>query len=331
MGMTLFTALMLSAAVSAASLDTEALRSKARTLTLAGKWDEALSALDAARAGVSKSDTRSLAFIATERGRVLADRNFFHREDPGPARAALEEARRLAEASGDALVLSEARMQLARLDYSAAFETKDWKTPRAAFESVLATREKIGDRRGASESLFYLGLTYEQDGQPDAAFERYQRGLAIAVTDGDIILESYLRRHIGGIQEERGELAAAERNIDLEIALRRKGAFVVGVPFALRQKADFVLAHGAGRAEAMTVLEEAIAIAQTCGSTRGLYLARVDLSRLALESGDQARAIRLAEQALEAAKAFGGPPGVKEAEKQLAAAKAGGAAKADAN
>ena len=321
--MTLLLAIAVSAAVSGAPVETEALREKARTLTVAGKWDEALSALASATKGVPPSDTRTLAFLETERGRVLADRNFFHREDPGPAHAALEEARRLAEASGDARVLSEARMQLARLDYSAAFETKDWKTPRAAFESVLATREKIGDRRGASESLFYLGLTYEQDGQPDAAMERYLRGLAIAEKDGDIILESYLRRHIGGIQEERGELAAAGKNIDLEIALRKKGGFVVGVPFALRQKADFVLAHGAGRAEAMKILEEAIAVAQSCGSTRGLYLARVDLSRLALESGDQARAVRLAEQAVEAARAFGGAPALREASKQLDAARKG--------
>src|SRR5262245_16076896 len=183
MSMTLLLALAVSAAVSTAPFDTEALRTKARTLTLGGKWDEALAALAAASKGVTKSDTRTLAFLETERGRVLADRNFFHREDPGPARAALEDGRRLAEASGDPMVLSEARMQLARLDYSAAFETKDWKTPRAAFESVLAVREKIGDRRGASESLFYLGLTYEQDGQPDAAMERYRKGLVIAEKD----------------------------------------------------------------------------------------------------------------------------------------------------
>jgi TPR repeat protein len=151
MSMTLLLALAVSAAVSTAPLDAEALREKARTLTLAGKWDDALAALASAKKDVPDSDTRSLAFLETERGRVLADRNFFHREDPGPARAALEDARRLAEASGDAMVLSEARMQLARLDYSAAFETKDWKTPRAAFESVLTTREKIGDRRGTAE------------------------------------------------------------------------------------------------------------------------------------------------------------------------------------
>ena len=318
--MTLVLALLLSAA---APVDTAALRDQARTLTLAGRWTDALKGLDAAKAKVPPGETATLAFLATERGRVLADSNFFHKDNPVPARAALEEGERLAKTAGDELVLSEARMQLARIDYAASFETKDWKKPRAAFESVLATREKLGDQRGISETLFYLGLTYEQDGQPDPAFERYAKSLAIAEKEKNIILESYVRRHMAGIQEERGELDAARKNIDLEVELRRKGGFLVGVPFALRHKADFVAAHGPGKAEAMRLLEEAVAEAQKCGSTRGLYLVRTDLSRLALESGDAKKALAYAEQAVATAKQFGAPSAVAEAEKHLAAAQRG--------
>jgi len=319
--MTLLLALVVFAA--AASLETEAIRDQARTLTLAGRWTEALKVLDAAKAKAPPGDTAALAFIATEKGRVLADSNFFHRDDPGPARAALEEGERLARTAGDELVLSEARMQLARIDYAAAFETKDWKKPRAAFESVLAVREKLGDARGISETLFYLGLTYEQDGQPDPAFERYTKSLAIAEKERNIILESYVRRHMAGIQEERGELDAARRNIDLEVELRRKGGFLVGVPFALRHKADFVAAHGPGKAEAVKILQEAASMAEKCGSTRALYLVRTDLSRLALESGDARKALTYAEQAVATAKQFGAPSAVAEAEKHLAAARRG--------
>ena len=315
-------ALVLSGAA-ATSVDTAAVREQARTWTLAGRWNDALKALDAAKTRVPAGDTAALAAIATERGRVLADSNFFHREDPAPARAALEEGERLARAAGDPLVLSEARMQLARLDYSAAFETKDWKKPRAAFEGVLATREELGDQRGMSESLFYLGLTYEQDGQLDPALERYVRSLAIAEKEKNIILESYVRRHIAGIQEERGELDAARKNIDAEIELRKRGGFLVGVPFALRQKADFVAAHGPGKAEAVRLLEEAAAAAEKCGSTRALYLVQTDLSRLALESGDAKRALAYAEQAVATAKRFGAPSAVREAEKHFEAAQRG--------
>src|SRR5262245_29634236 len=323
--MTLMLALLLSAAT---SVDTAALREQARALTLAGRWTDALSALDSAKAKVPPGETGTLAFIAVERGRVLADSNFFHRDDPAPARAALEEGERLAKSAGDELVLSEARMQLARIDYAAAFETKDWKKPRAEFERVLAVREKLGDQRGISETLFYLGLTYEQDGQPDPAYERYTKALAIAEKRKDIILESYVRRHMAGIQEERGELDAARKNIDLEVELRKKGGFLVGVPFALRHKADFVAAHGPGKAEAVRLLEEAATLAGKCGSTRGLYLVRTDLSRLALENGDTKKALAYAEQAVATAKQFGAPSAVAEAEKHLEAARRGTPAEA---
>ena len=325
--MTLMLALLLSTATTA-SVDTAALREQARTLTLAGRWTDALEALDAARAKVPPAQTATLAFIAVERGRVLADSNFFHRDAPAPARAALEEGERLAKSAGDELVLSEARMQLARIAYAAAFETKDWKTPRAAFEQVLAVREKLGDQRGISETLFYLGLTYEQDGQPDPAYERYAKALAIAEKEKNVIQESYVRRHMAGIQEERGELDAARKNIDLEVELRRKGGFLVGVPFALRHKADFVAAHGPGKAEAVRLLEEAATLAGKCGSTRGLYLVQTDLSRLALESGDTKKALAYAEKAVATAKQFGAPSAIAEAEKHLEAAKRGTPAEA---
>ena len=168
-------------------------------MMLEGRWDGALAALDAANA----RDRRASAAIRTERGRVLMDRSFFHRRDPAAARAALEEGRRLAKAAGDDATAAAADQGLGQLDYNDAFETKDWKKPRAAFESVLAVRERIGDRRGAAETLFYLGLTYEQDGQPGPAFDRYEKSLAISQDVEDLVQQSYARRHMAGIQEER--------------------------------------------------------------------------------------------------------------------------------
>ena len=227
-------------------------------MTLEGRWDAALATLDAGDA----RDRRASAAIRTERGRVLMDRSFFHRRDPAPARAALEEGRRLAKAAGDDATAAAADQGLGQLDYNDAFETKDWKKPRAAFESVLAVRERIGDRRGAAETLFYLGLTYEQDGQPGPAFERYEKSLAISEEVEDLVQQSYARRHMAGIQEERGELAAAEKNIAAEIDLRRRGGFAVGVPFALLQQADFLTAHGGDPNEAARLLDEAVSLAE---------------------------------------------------------------------
>ncbi len=313
--MTRFLALF--AACGAASLlaapDTASLLEETRAMTLAGRWAGALSALDAAEAGSGKADPRALAAIRTEKGRVLMDRSFFHRRDPAPARAALEEGLRLAKAAREAATAAAAAQALGQLDYNDAFETKDWKKPRAAFERVLAAREKIGDRRGVAETLFYLGLTFEQDGQPAPAFERYRKSLAISEEIEDLVQQSYARRHIAGIQEERGELAAAEKNIAAEIDLRHRGGFAVGVPFALLQQVDFLTAHGGDAKEADRLLDEAVALARACGSARALFAAQAHRSRRAASAGDSRRAFMLAEQALDAARAYGGPSEIREA------------------
>jgi len=296
--------------------DVASLLAKTRAMALEGRWDAALSALDAAGTA-SARDSRASAAIQTERGRVLMDRSFFHRRDPAPARVALEEGLRGARAAGDDATAATAAQALGQLDYNDAFETKDWKKPRAAFESVLAARERIGDRRGAAETLFYLGLTYEQDGQPVPAFERYEKSLAISEEIKDLVQQSYARRHMAGIQEERGELPAAERNIDLEIDLRRRGGFAVGVPFALLQKVDFLAAHGGDANEVARLLDEAVVLAKTCGSTRALFAARAELSRRAAAGGDSRRSFMLAEQALESARAYGGASEIREAQALL--------------
>jgi tetratricopeptide (TPR) repeat protein len=279
-------------------------------MTLEGRWDAALAALGAA----NTRDRRASAAIRTERGRVLMDRSFFHRRDPAPARAALEEGRRLANAAGDDATAAAADQGLGQLDYNDAFETKDWKKPRAAFEDVLAARQKVGDRRGVAETLFYLGLTYEQDGQPGPAFERYEKSLAISEEVEDLVQQSYARRHMAGIQEEREELSAAEKNIAAEIELRRRGGFAVGVPFALLQQVDFLSAHGGGAKEADRLLDEAVSLAGKCGSTRALFAAQAEQSRRAAAAGDSQRAFKLAERALEAARAYGGASEIREAQ-----------------
>ena len=310
---TLFLALLLACGIPSPS-ETAALLKQTRAMTLAGRWDEALSALDAAGTAAAKGATRAQAALRTERGRVLMDRSFFHRKDPAPAREALEDGLRLAQAARDDGTAAAASQGLGQLDYNEAFESKDWRKPRAAFESVLAVRERIGDRRGTSETLFYLGLTYEQDGQPGSALERYEKSLAIAEEIGDPVQQSYARRHIAGIQEERGELSAAEKNIAAEIELRRRGGFAVGLPFALLQQADFLAAHGGDPKEGARLLEAAIASAEKCGSTRALSAARAELSRRAAAEGDSRRAFTLAEQALQAARAYGGASEIREAQ-----------------
>jgi len=288
-----------------------------RAQALAGRWEDAERLLSRELERPGPADPTGRARLLAERGRVLADRNAYGRRDPASARRALEEALAAARDARDRRSEADALQALAQMRYGETFETGDWAGVRTDFERVAAMRERDGDRRGLSESLFYLGLTYEQDGRPDDALPIYRRSLEIARELGDGAMESYPRRHIGGIEEERGELDAAEREISMSLELRRQTGALVVLPFAMLQKADFLERRRGRRDEARRLVEEAIDAAEAGRSPRALAAARLELSRMLEESGSRKRALRYAGCARDAAVAFGDPADIRRAEERI--------------
>jgi len=289
-----------------------------RTHALAGRWTEAERLLTRELERQPRTEAVARARLLAERGRVLADRNSYGRRDPASARRALEEALAAAREASDPVSEAVALQSLAQMRYGETFETGDWEGVRSDFEPVIALRERAGDRRGLAESYFYLGLTYEQDGRPDEALPLYRRSLEISRELGDGVLQSYPHRHIGGIEEERGELDAAERDISTSLELRRRAGVVVTLPFALLQKADFLERRRGRKDEAMRLVEDAIDAAEAAHSPRALAAARRELSRMLEESGRVRRSLRYAECARDAAAAFGDPGELRAAEERVA-------------
>lgn len=286
--------------------------SESRRLTLAGEWDEALRRLaEEASTRGSEARKRERLALQVERARVLADRSFFHRKDPTTARRALEGVLPQARSLGLEDLAGEAVQLLGQLDYGEAFETGDWETPRTAFLEAARVSERSGDLAGQARSTFYVGLTYEQAGQPEPAMQRYVASLALAERAGDAVQQSYAHRHIGGLHEEKGELDAAERHIARSLALRREARFRVGVPFALLQLADFRASHRGDDAGAERLREEAAREASASGSTQALSTAHRALAITALAAGRAADALAHAEKARAAAEAYGDPSGMK--------------------
>src|SRR5262249_31707170 len=152
-----------------------------RRMTLSGGWEAAIALLrkEIARAS-SASSQRSEAALRVELGRVLADKNFFRRTDPDASHKALEDALRFSRQIGDARSEADAVQYLGQLEYSKAFATRNWQAPRGRFLEVIEARERLGDLRGLAESHFYLGLTYEQDGQPELAMQNYRKSLSLS-------------------------------------------------------------------------------------------------------------------------------------------------------
>jgi len=288
-----------------------------RQASLEGRWDDSERLLAGSIAGARASRLADLPPLLAERGRVLADRSSFGRRDPDRARRALTEAVDAARAAGDARSEADARQSLAQMRYGETFDAGDWAGVRAEFEELVAARERLGDRPGLSESYFYLGLTYEQDGRANDALPLYRRSLEISQAIGDRVMQSYAHRHIGGIEEERGDLDAAERDIALSLELRRQTRFLVTLPYAMLQMADFLERRRGRRDEARRLVEQAIDAAEEGRSSHALATARLELSRMLEESGKLSRSLRYAECAREAAVDFGDVAGIKTADDRI--------------
>jgi tetratricopeptide (TPR) repeat protein len=293
--------------------------SETRQMTLHGDWDAAVERLDSALM-TARGDDATEALLRVERGRVLADRNFFHRSDPGRARQAIGAGLRSARRARHEPSVADGTQALGQLYFSQAFRTHDWEKPRRLFREAVALRERLGDTRGVAQSTFYLGLTFEQQSpaQIDVALEHYRRALSLSTDAGDKVLQSYAHRHIGGIKEERGQIDEAFLDISRSVELRREGGFTVGVPFALLQKADFVAKHRQRLDEAIMLTEEAISVAEAAHSTRALAETNAALAQFTLQSGHRASAAHLLERAVAHAKTFGDPELVRALEKELA-------------
>jgi tetratricopeptide (TPR) repeat protein len=295
-----------------------ALVSETAQMTLRGEWDAAIARLEAAIAD-ARSDRVQDAVLRTELGRVLADRNFFHRADVASAKRALNAALGSAKRAGHQPSIADVTQYLGQLLFAEALHSQDWEKPRQRFLRAIALRERLHDERGLSQSYFYLGLIYEQQKPPqnDVALEHYRHSLALSTNVGDKVLQSYAYRHIGGIQEDRGELDAAFRDISQSLHLRRQGQFTVGVPYAILQKANFIAQHYGRRNEAMGLLQEAIEVAASAHSTRARSETEAALARLTMEAGDARGAVSLLNDALAHAREFGDSDLVRATEKQL--------------
>src|SRR5688500_7903318 len=96
-----------------------------------------------------------------------------------PADAAVQELRAILQAAEplqDAPLIAEVRDQLGLAIYSRDFRQNNLVEPRRLFEQALEARRALADRRGMAESLFHVGLTWEN--KKDPAAEELRRARA---------------------------------------------------------------------------------------------------------------------------------------------------------
>jgi tetratricopeptide (TPR) repeat protein len=258
----------------------------ARAEWLGGRFDAAARRLDELETSIAGSAGPSVdrARLALARAELAYYRAWIVAPVSDATLVDLRSARVTVEAAGDAALAAEARDLLALALFGRHFRASDHAEARALLDSALATRRRLGDRRGVAESLFHLGLTYEHPKDPTPADtaragELYRESLAVATAGGFDYEASYPVRHLAGQADDAGDLAAAIAGFERSLELRRRAGATIVVPPALTALADALIEAGDLR-RARALYEEAIRLAREIGAPRFAEEATAALAKL---------------------------------------------------
>lgn len=110
----------------------------------------------------------------------------------------------------------------------------DSSTSLAYFQQALELRLDTDHILGKSESLFHIGLLYQNGDQPDIdkAFSYYNQAYQSSIEQHDELAQSYAARHLGSIAEEQGNYEQARLYYEESLALREKEGFKISFPFS---------------------------------------------------------------------------------------------------
>ncbi|MFO0584114.1 MAG: tetratricopeptide repeat protein [Anaeromyxobacter sp.] len=285
-----------------------------------GDWDAARAELQQAAEGATGPRQAALLLAL---GRTAQESSAYHRYDPQGAEAAVMRAVDAARTGGDAAGRAQARLLEGKLRYWQGFaDPPRWDEARRILEDARRGLVETKAPAPAAEATFYLGLVAQQEGRWEAARPLFEDALAQARRLGDGYLASFPERHLADLAAEAKDLPAAEAGHRRSLALREKAGATALVPFARVAVAEVLAARGK-RAEAVGELRRAADEAHRAGTAPAEAAALLGLSKLSAEGGDAKGAAAAALQAVAAARAYGDPELVAEAER--AAGMGGGA------
>jgi tetratricopeptide (TPR) repeat protein len=169
-----------------------------------------------------------------------------------PADPAVQELRAILQAAEplqDAPLIADVRDQLGLAIYSRDFRQNNLVEPRRLFELALEARRAFSDRRGMAESLFHVGLTWENKKDPSAeelrrARASHEEALNVAEAGGFDIEASYALRHLAGHKQDAGDLDGALAGFERSLALRTKAGYHIYLAPALLAVGDIWKAKG---------------------------------------------------------------------------------------
>jgi tetratricopeptide (TPR) repeat protein len=269
-----------------------------------GDFAGAATVLDDALAGV-RGNVAAEATLLAVRGKLAGQEVFGNMPAAEAARAVLDRARRAAEAARDNAALASVLDSYGALEYAMALNAgRGYERARPWLTQALAMREGLGDQAAIAETLFHLGLTYEQEGKDAEARPRYQRSLELATAAGDEVQMSYALRHLAGYIAQDGDPEKALEYHRRCLALRIKNGHVRFAAYAMIAIGD---GERAAKRDAIAtaLYQQAFALAEAQGNRAAVMASRVALAGVDERAGRHDQAIAHYRAASELATALG--------------------------
>jgi tetratricopeptide (TPR) repeat protein len=199
---------------------------------------------------------------------------------------------REAEILKDQRLLADVRDQLGLAIYSRDFRENAMEEPRRLFEQALEARRKLRDARGIAESLFHVGLTFENKKDPSPeelrrAVANHEEALSVATNAGFDIEASYAVRHLAGHKQDAGDLDAALAGFERSLMLRTRAGYQIYLAPALMAVGDVWKDKG-NETKAREYYQRALTEADRLGAKRFQETARDALTTVpGEESGEK--------------------------------------------
>lgn len=255
------------------------------------EWNRALSLIDAAIL-VVESDAVLKARLQTAKGAVLLAQARRQTGRFDLAQAALEEARRTADASADAGARANALSELGMAWYwnKILRGQGSFDRPRALFQEAEMLFRTAGDASGEGRALFRQGLVAQFSDLPDEEIRLLRRSLALAERVGDRRLMTEDHRHLGAAYEMKKDLVTALEHFEESLRIRRSMGGKLGLAPAIQAVADTRYAVSKDAAKASALLEEALAIAIEQNDMAYVAAVEISLARIDSDAGDRQKA-----------------------------------------
>jgi tetratricopeptide (TPR) repeat protein len=131
----------------------------------------------------------------------LIDSYFLTNQNEKLMRTVTQQAQKEALANGDEKSIATALSATGKMLYYCNLNTggNDYPEARKLMRQALALYEKLGDTHGIAQALFFIGLTYERQGEEEQARGCYRQALDIAREYDDKWVISEVTRHMSGL------------------------------------------------------------------------------------------------------------------------------------